>query len=1009
MAQPAFWLKVNKDYVIENFEALLVYLRNYDYNPTFKDGNTDFDDSCRCLMEVADDLSERVANYAMWETPDLGVSHDKGVRILAAAVLTERKRGKQGHVKILELIRLLLLVNQTIPADSLKKLFNLALSCICRTRITSFPVSFNSIIEDNFSIAAFCSLLAASVCETSDSELRLAFEKNGAAFIRSGKLILAPMNLADAAKARLRRELSFDSAVEICDSDPEKLDSEEKIMAFYPRLYSMLQSVKPSPEQTLWKYRDGHRMSAEITYVNDSKIYVRTCDPQYEQINGRIYLDNDILRIPRECLTRMLHTGDRINVIYHEDTLYPFNLDYDSLNDFISEYSRDFQGETVSAIFYEEFKSGKGTRWLTEDGVFVNIIGSFDSLPEYAKEAVSNDFPVSVKIDYVRTDNKGNNVVNGSFNPDHPISFGDDFSSERFQDLAFDSLLSEFIDSMQPADIQNTRFHMSPVAYPRMKAADLCLIGRLLGSMARDEDSTFDNMATLTIAMAATEISGHSADADFIRHNLDYLSQLVRFATGASPMSLHLTRPASLLDAEPARIRDRVVESLRIYRESEMTHAEAFGDNVTLGKKEEDLPDTVGQLVRASNILSDKIDSSEINRIKKSIAAKLGVADVYRDIFKYLPYFGVESETLEFKRSCCFAPAGKRSGSLVKDIETQRWNIMRTICGFLNSQLGGDLLIGVTDSGYACGLIPDIDCLAGAGMISERSADRLRTYLKYEIDKAFETLDGSARGRAITSEFVHCNIENPAAHIDILRIRIDPYPWDVVKLTDEGRPENIAAVYRRASGSTVPMDKDGIRNIKLAKIKAIDRVDMRIAQLMQAIDEEKMVRLRGYSSRKGKVDRRIEPHRIFHAHKAVQAFDVESKSMKLFRLSRVDSVDIMTEKWKYTSHHKDYAVDVFGMMETPSDPAEKVKLRMTDYAYSLLTEEFPVKGGDSFFAQKEKYSGCRQSWIVEIETFHPAGLARFILSLPNETEVIEGERLSEYLEEKTANRDIVFT
>jgi len=998
MAQPAFWLKVNKDYVIENFEGLIVYLRNYDYKPSQTDENVDFDDSCRCLSEVAGDLSQKIKEFHMWESPEFdSMTPEKAVRILAASVLTNRKRGVQDHEGILSLIRLLLLVHKSMKTDTRKRLLDLALACICRRDITRLSFSFNSIYLNEFSVAPFSALLAATVCAPVNENARFAFEGKGSLIIKEGRFILTPMNLAEASKTRLRNELHYDSVISLDDNDPARLDTETELIEFYPRLYSLLQAITPSPTLKPNEYHDGNRLQAVITNIYDNKVTVKTVDNKYAEIRGRLHLDAEILRFPRESLTRLLHVGDYINVIYNENVSCPFILDYEVLNDFAADYAREVQGETVQAIFFEEFKSGKGTRWLSEDGFFINVIGAYDSMPAQALEAAGNDLPLMIKIDYVTTDNNGNSVVNGSFNLDAVIPISEDFSGDEFSDNAIDKLINYYISYMQPAESEKKSDEVSPITFPRIEGRDLDLIGRLLSGIAPDMEHTRDHMATLVIAMAATEISGDIDDTDYIRHCLDYLAQLIRFAQGASPMSLTLNRPPLLLDEKSATVRDRVIEALKNYHETGMTQVAKSPKTSILGDDEETLPDTVAQLVRASNILADKIDSSEINRIKKSIAQKLGVDDVYRNLNRDLPYFGVESETLEFKRSCCFTPAGKRSGSQVNDIDTQLWNILRTICGFLNSQLGGELLIGVTDTGYACGLMPDIDCLYSAGMISERNADRLRTYLKYEIDKVFETLDGSAKGIAITSEFVHCNIESPDGHMEILRIKIEPYPWDVVKLIDEGRPEYIAPVYRRTSGATTPMDKDGIRNIKLAKIKALDRGDIKIAQIMQAIDKGRMVKLHGYSSRKGKADHKIEPHRIFHDHNAVQAFDIESRMMKLYKLARVDSVEILPEKWKNQSQHKDYAVDIFGMMEDPVLGTEKVKLRMSDYALSLLSEEFPVRAGAGFSATQDKTSSRKLNWIVEIETYHPVGIARFILGLPNEIEVLFGSRLNDYL------------
>ena len=54
--QPAFWLEIKKDYVVDNFERLLNYLRYYNYRPGRGGEQGDFNKSINCLGEVVADL-----------------------------------------------------------------------------------------------------------------------------------------------------------------------------------------------------------------------------------------------------------------------------------------------------------------------------------------------------------------------------------------------------------------------------------------------------------------------------------------------------------------------------------------------------------------------------------------------------------------------------------------------------------------------------------------------------------------------------------------------------------------------------------------------------------------------------------------------------------------------------------------------------------------------------------------------------------------------------------------
>lgn len=118
------------------------------------------------------------------------------------------------------------------------------------------------------------------------------------------------------------------------------------------------------------------------------------------------------------------------------------------------------------------------------------------------------------------------------------------------------------------------------------------------------------------------------------------------------------------------------------------------------------------------------------------------MADLFRDIYRDRPFYGFESDTLEFKVSCVRPPLNRQSGSSEEDFRIQAFTILKTVCAFLNSPAGGDLLIGVNDEGYAVGVQNDIELLAEHHRIPERNMDRLRIYIKNIIDHAFVSNDG---------------------------------------------------------------------------------------------------------------------------------------------------------------------------------------------------------------------------------------------------------------------------
>ena len=58
--QPSFWLDVKKEYVIENFENLLTYLRYYTYIDEEEKSDGDFNRTFKCLKEVVEDYINEI-------------------------------------------------------------------------------------------------------------------------------------------------------------------------------------------------------------------------------------------------------------------------------------------------------------------------------------------------------------------------------------------------------------------------------------------------------------------------------------------------------------------------------------------------------------------------------------------------------------------------------------------------------------------------------------------------------------------------------------------------------------------------------------------------------------------------------------------------------------------------------------------------------------------------------------------------------------------------------------
>lgn len=170
----------------------------------------------------------------------------------------------------------------------------------------------------------------------------------------------------------------------------------------------------------------------------------------------------------------------------------------------------------------------------------------------------------------------------------------------------------------------------------------------------------------------------------------------------------------------------------------------------------------------------------------------------------------------------------------------------------------------------------------------------------------------------------------------------------------------------------------------------------RINQLEKAIKSKKLVTLKNYKSNSNDIrDREVEVFLISPEIDTIQAFDVNDKKVKHFKLSRIDTVLIEKIDWKYESRHDERPTDVFRI-------AMKgqiwVELTIDVYAYNSLIDNYPKAKGE-----------CQS--MSTSHTFHfqskvnPKffGLTNFIMNNAGHVQIISPPGLKEKVREKIAD------
>lgn len=165
-----------------------------------------------------------------------------------------------------------------------------------------------------------------------------------------------------------------------------------------------------------------------------------------------------------------------------------------------------------------------------------------------------------------------------------------------------------------------------------------------------------------------------------------------------------------------------------------------------------------------------------------------------------------------------------------------------------------------------------------------------------------------------------------------------------------------------------------------------------ISNLTKAINSRKQIVLHEYHSAHSNTiqDRLVEPFDFTSNYISVWAFDVDSRTSKVFKTSRISKAVITGEPFRYEHLHQSLPLDVFrigGNIQT------NVKLNLNMRAYNLLTEEYPL--AEKYITQLD---GNR--WLFDAPVSGFEGVGRFVLGLCEDVEIISPDELKAFIRKK---------
>ena len=167
-----------------------------------------------------------------------------------------------------------------------------------------------------------------------------------------------------------------------------------------------------------------------------------------------------------------------------------------------------------------------------------------------------------------------------------------------------------------------------------------------------------------------------------------------------------------------------------------------------------------------------------------------------------------------------------------------------------------------------------------------------------------------------------------------------------------------------------------------------------VNNILEAITERRRVVLHDYaSSNTGVVrDRVVEPFGFTTNYVQVWCYEVESGQNKIFKTSRIGSVEILSEEWQAEEKHTEGHIDIFRMTGFEQ---HRVRIRLGMLARNLLLEEYPL-------AERDIVKEGSDGWVLDTLVSNYRGVGRFVLGLMDDVEVLESEEFKSYLRAKIA-------
>lgn len=167
-----------------------------------------------------------------------------------------------------------------------------------------------------------------------------------------------------------------------------------------------------------------------------------------------------------------------------------------------------------------------------------------------------------------------------------------------------------------------------------------------------------------------------------------------------------------------------------------------------------------------------------------------------------------------------------------------------------------------------------------------------------------------------------------------------------------------------------------------------------VHNLVSAIDNGRQVCLVNYNSAHSNsiTDRLVEPFAFTTNFEQAWCYEIASRSVKLFMVSRIGTVELTDTEWMYEKYHKRGYIDIFRFS---GQTKHRVKIVMSVRAANLLMEEYPLSRQYLKLVKDSRR-------VLETDVCSYEGITRFILGLYEDIEILQNRELNDFVMSKIA-------